>query len=92
MGRKAVVAEQLDRSRAAVRFEAPPLPAGPIGEPLLEGEAGKPAAPRAPQSAAGKPSLGPSAPKPAEPESYTNRLLKAKQKVWEEREKDKGKP
>jgi hypothetical protein len=33
--------------------------------------------------------MGPEAQKPAE-ESYTNRLLKAKQKVWEDREKDKN--
>ncbi|MHC5542728.1 hypothetical protein ACYOEI_31270, partial [Singulisphaera rosea] len=37
------------------------------------------------------PSLGPDAAKASEPESYTNRLLKAKQKVWEERDKDKEK-
>ena len=29
--------------------------------------------------------------KEAAPESYTNRLLKAKQKVWEDREKEKEK-
>ena len=89
-GRKAEVADQLDRNRAAVRFEAPPLPAGPIGEPLLEGETRAPAAPRA--LTPGAPSIAPSGPKPAEAESYTNRLLKAKQKVWEDREKDKDKP
>src|SRR5262249_55163902 len=36
--RKAEVGEQIDRSRAATRFEAPPpVPGRPIGEPLLEG-------------------------------------------------------
>ena len=34
------------------------------------------------------PNLGPDEKKP-EPESYTNRLLQAKKKVWEERERDK---
>ena len=38
---------------------------------------------------AAQPGLAPDAPKPAEAESYTKRLLRAKQKVWEEREKDK---
>jgi len=88
-GRKAEVAEQLDRTRSATRFEPPPIPAGPIGEPLLEGGSSRPEAPKAPPP--GSPSLAPGAKAP-EAESYTNRLLKAKQKVWEEREKDKGKP
>ncbi len=90
-GRKAEVAEQLDRSRSATRFEAPPLPQAsrPIGEPLLDptGEASRPATP--PPAPSG-PKLAPGE-KPAEPESYTNRLLKAKQKVWEDREKEKDK-
>ena len=92
--RKAEVDEQLDRSRAeaADRPEGPsPLlfpttPAtGPIGEPLLEGstprEPGGPAERKAPGMA--------DAPKEPAKESYTNRLLKAKQRVWEERDKEK---
>jgi uncharacterized membrane protein len=89
-GRKAEVAEQLDRSRAATRFEAPP-PADPnilANEPLLGGNL----PPGAPKPSRTKPEgLGPEE-KPPEPESYTNRLMRAKQKVWEDREKDKGKP
>ena len=92
-GRKAEVAEQLDRSRDASRFEAPPLPlpTGPIGEPLLDAGTDRPATPKAAPTPG--PSMAPGE-KKAEPESYTNRLLKAKQKVWEDREKDKdkGKP
>ncbi len=92
--RKAEVGEQLDRSRFASRFEAPEPPgSGPkaIGEPLLEQgqppdrpRTGRPASPTA---GAG---LAPDAPKP-EDASYTNRLLKAKQRVWEERDKDREK-
>lgn len=94
--RKAEVSEQLDRSRAATRFQPPPMPpptSGPIGELLLEGEnAERPRPPASsPTSEAGKPGLGPSTPKPEEEDTYTNRLLKAKKKVWEEREKDKEK-
>jgi hypothetical protein len=89
--RKAEVGEQLDRSRAAVRFEAPPPDGGearPLNESLLEGMSASdaPARPRPGPSAA--PGLAPTGPKPGQPESYTNRLLRAKQKVWEEREKD----
>jgi hypothetical protein len=95
--RKAEVDEQLDRSRFASRFEttAPPAPevrpaAGPIGEPLLEGslapDRARVARPAAPPAGG----LAPEA-RAAEEASYTNRLLKAKQRVWEEREKDKDK-
>jgi hypothetical protein len=92
--RKAEVGEQLDRSRFASRFDAPAATtstaAAPIGEPLLEG--GQTVRPRearpTPAPAAG--GLAPEAPKPEEA-GYTNRLLKAKQRVWEEREKEKEK-
>jgi hypothetical protein len=92
--RKAEVDEQLDRTRGttdeAVRpsvpsalFPASP-PSGPIGEPLLEG-----GAPREPAAPAERRAPGMAdAPKEPAKESYTNRLLKAKQRVWEEREKE----
>ena len=87
--RKAEVDEQLDRSRAAVRFEAPVIPTdrpvGPIDEPLLTGAGDRPTTPQAPRTP--KPGLTPDG-KKAEVESYTNRLLKAKQKVWEDRNKE----
>jgi hypothetical protein len=96
--RKAEVGEQIDRSRAATRFEAPPpVPgagagqAAPIGEPLLEDAIESAAAEQARRPApTPTPGLAPDAPKP-QAESYTNRLLKAKQKVWEDREKEKDK-
>jgi uncharacterized membrane protein/Mg-chelatase subunit ChlD len=90
-GRKAEVADQIDRTRAATRFEAPPLPEGAapvVNEPLLTG--GDPSAadrPKPPPES--RPGLGVE-PKSAQPESYAERLLKAKQKVWEDREKEKG--
>jgi uncharacterized membrane protein/Mg-chelatase subunit ChlD len=89
--RKAEVVEQLDRSRS----EAPqmPMPAatqpGLIGEPLLEGgEIAEQA--RAAQASvrAQSPSIA-AGPREPERQSYTDRLLKAKQRVWEERDKDK---
>jgi hypothetical protein len=93
--RKAEVDEQLDRTRgASARSEtaAPVIPTtpprGPIGEPILEGGAAQEIAQAAAKVQA--PSLA-AAPKEAERESYTNRLLKAKQRVWEEREKDQEK-
>jgi uncharacterized membrane protein len=85
--RKAEVGEQIDRSRAATRFEAPPAPAPPPDEPLLGGAGSDEVARAARTQTQPQPSLAPEAPKAPEPESYTNRLLKAKQKVWEEREK-----
>jgi uncharacterized membrane protein/Mg-chelatase subunit ChlD len=92
--RKAEVDDQLDRSRAATRFEAPPLPEPtmPLNEPLLTGAMG-PAESRPTTHREPRPGLTPQEKQP-EQESYTNRLLRAKQKVWEEREKDKdkGKP
>jgi uncharacterized membrane protein len=91
--RKAEVDEQLERSRAAPLPEGASLvlpaapPSGPIGEPILEGPE---AAERAQAARAAREAERPTmAPGPQEPEkeSYTNRLLKAKQRVWEEREK-----
>jgi Mg-chelatase subunit ChlD len=79
--RKAEVSEQLEQRRAATRFESSPQQ--PTGEPAadLGAAAAPPPKPTQPQS------LAPQAEK--EPESYTSRLLKAKQKVWEDRDKDK---
>ncbi len=90
--RKAEVGEQLDRTRAAPRPETGALPfpdsppSGPIGEPLLEGGEMQDRA-RAAQKAQ-SPSLAVPSPETVK-QSYTDRLLKAKQRVWEEREKDK---
>jgi uncharacterized membrane protein len=96
--RKAEVDEQLDRPRAAARpetasslFPTEP-PAGPIGEPLLEGGALIDRARSAqPAMKTQTPSMAAGSQEP-EKQSYTNRLLKAKQKVWEDRERDKKGP
>jgi uncharacterized membrane protein len=93
--RKAEVDEQLDRSKAAARVESSPLipseapAAGVIGEPLLEGPEVAERAQAARAAEKDRPSMA-AAPPQAEKESYTNRLLKAKQRVWEDREKEKG--
>jgi Putative glutamine amidotransferase len=93
--RKAEVDEQLDRTRSAPRTEPSELTfpaasgAGPIGEPLLEGSefTDRAKAARAAQKAQG-PSLATGSPETVK-QSYTDRLLKAKQRVWEERQKEK---
>jgi uncharacterized membrane protein len=92
--RKAEVDEQLDRPRGAQRPETASMPlptapaAGPIGEPILEGAeaAALASAARAAQKAA-RPSLAVAAPE-TEKQSYTERLKRAKERVWEDREKD----
>ncbi len=97
--RKAEVGEQLERSRFATRFEAPATadPEGrgtaATGAALLEG--GQPGQQQRPRPAAGRSEstgagLAPDA-SGREDASYTDRLLKAKQRVWEEREKEKDK-
>ena len=67
-----------------------PTPSRPLDEPLLTGSSRPDAsAPKPPGPAAPGMGVDPKAPAP---ESYADRLLKAKQKVWDERDKDKGKP
>ena len=90
--RKAEVSEKIDRARASSRFEIPDAPPTSPPAELTSGAGTGPARAEGPRKPAAEgPGLGPDAPKAGEPESYTNRLLKAKQKVWEEREKDKDK-
>ena len=92
--RKAEVGEQLDRSRAATRFEAPPAvgarPPRRRAAPAPGSPADAEAGPRG-RRPARRPGPRPRRAEGRAAESYTNRLLKAKQKVWEEREKDKDK-
>ncbi|RUL85071.1 VWA domain-containing protein [Tautonia sociabilis] len=96
--RKLEVGQQIDRTRAATRFEAPAVPP-PSGGPSptsapTSGPARPADRPRPSADASRGPGLGPDQPKApggGEAESYTNRLLKAKKKVWEEREPDKEK-
>jgi Mg-chelatase subunit ChlD/uncharacterized membrane protein len=74
--RKAEVTGQIDQLKAATRFEPQETP---VSLEVLE----KPAAP----IPTGETPAAPSLAEPAKPqaESYTERLLKAKKKVWEER-------
>ena len=94
--RKAEVVDQIDRGRAT-RFEAPipDGPAPPVDEPLLGGPASTAPETAKPSPKSSKPGLAPSE-KPAEAESYADRLMKAKRKVWEGRDKPRddgeGKP
>jgi uncharacterized membrane protein len=83
--RKAEVGDELEQRRAATRFE--PTPDAPDStEALSEPLPGPAAAEPQPKP---KADLAPE----KEAESYTSRLLKAKQKVWDERKDDKqGKP
>ena len=79
--RKEAVGQQIESRRATTRFEAP-ADSAPSEEPLATSSA--------PQKA---PKQQATSDKPAEPDaaaepSYTERLLKAKKKVWDE----KGKP
>ena len=89
---KAEVDEQLDRPRGATRAETsailfPEQPStGPTGEPLLDGGSPIDRARTAQNTA--RPSIAVASPETVK-QSYTDRLLKAKQRVWEEREKDK---
>ena len=79
--RKAEVAEQLDQLHAAARFEPPPEATAAAA--TLE-ELHGPTAPSKPKPP--QPSIAPE--KPSDEESYTERLLKAKKKVWEEKKKE----
>ncbi|MDX2036371.1 MAG: glutamine amidotransferase [Isosphaeraceae bacterium] len=90
--RKAEVDTELERSRAATRYEAPAARLDQLGEPLLgtppAADAARPTAGSRPDPTAGGLAAAPS----AQPESYTDRLLKAKQKVWEDRDKQPPTP
>jgi uncharacterized membrane protein len=82
--RKAEVSESIDRGRALRRFEAAEAPPGarPEAPAILE------AGPTAPKAPAPGPRLEPKVEE--ESADFASRLLKAKQRVWEEREKEKG--
>jgi uncharacterized membrane protein len=78
--RKKEVREEIEQRRAVARFEPTPEMLGDTS--AIESElAGTPAAPPKPDRPASQ--MTPQ----AEAESYTDRLLKAKKKVWEERKK-----
>ncbi len=84
--RKAQVGETLDQLRAARRFE----PAQHVAEAPRGADEVTVAAPRTPASRpAPQPRIGPESQEEAA--DYASRLLKAKQRVWQERDKDKDK-
>src|SRR5207248_1153999 len=82
--RKAEVSGQLEQKRAATRFE--PSPDVKIDLEKMSQELSAAAAPKSETVRPSGRGLAPE--KPEEAESYTSRLLKAKQKVWEERKKE----
>ncbi len=88
--RKAEVDLQIDRPRAAPAATPEGAPPTSVVPQELQGlspaaELAQGQAPQAPE----KPTL---AAGPPEAQGYTNRLLKAKKRMWEEREKDKDSP
>ena len=78
--RKAEVSEQLDQIRADARFEPP---ADRPRRPGNDRRTPRPAAPPTPKPS--QPTIA--GEKQADEESYTERLLRAKKKVWEEKGK-----
>jgi hypothetical protein len=92
--RKAEVGEQLDRSRASTaRSETAGLFPGSSSsgsDAIIEGLIAEGDRPRGDGPGLTAPGMGTDAKEPP-PETYTNRLLKAKQRVWEDRDKDQGK-
>ena len=79
-GKKAEVSEQIERMRSAVRFESPQSQK-PADLTVLE----EPSGVEKTSKSAEQPSIA--APQKTEAESYTERLLRAKKKVWEDRDK-----
>jgi uncharacterized membrane protein len=79
--RKAAIAEAIDQRRAAVRFE--PQADAPTNGSALDEASAPPPVQRKPD---GRPQQ--MAPQGEQPEDYTSRLLKAKKRVWDERQKE----
>jgi hypothetical protein len=78
--KKAEVSGELEQKRAAARFE--PTPDAPVDTSVIEAEMAAPSTqPKPPE--APKKGLGAE----QEEESYTSRLLKAKKRVWEDKDK-----
>lgn len=84
--RKEAVGETLDKGRAGTRYEGSMGPTDvPSGaEPSTGRPMGAPPKPAGPQ-----PGMAPE--KEQDPADFASRLMKAKKKVWEERDKDKDK-
>jgi uncharacterized membrane protein len=83
--RKAQISETIGKDRAARRFESEPVVVE--GPPPGADEASI-ASPRTPARQIAKPRIAPE--KEQEAADYASRLMKAKKRVWEERDKDKG--
>jgi uncharacterized membrane protein len=79
-GKKAEISERIEQMRGGARFEMPKSPK-PADLTVLE----EPSAADKPAKPGVKPSIA--APQKPEEDTYTERLLKAKKKLWEDREK-----
>jgi hypothetical protein len=80
--RKAEVTQSLEQRRAAARFE--PAPDAPVDPALVAEAIDEPLG----KSKSDKPAAAPIASDPAsEEDSYTSRLLKAKKKMWDEKQR-----
>jgi uncharacterized membrane protein len=80
--RKAQVSQELDQLRAVRRFEpGDHEAAAPVGADALATSGPRPASPRPPQ-----PRIGPESQQEAT--DYASRLLRAKQRVWQERQEN----
>jgi hypothetical protein len=85
--RKAQISETIDKTRTTRRFEGEPVGAA---SPPSGADEGPSTAPRAPARPIAQPRIAPE--KEQEAADYASRLMKAKKRVWEQREKDKGNP
>jgi uncharacterized membrane protein len=85
--RKVQIGESMQRERATRRFEPGE---GPVAAPSGGAELAEPP-PSRPARAAPRPTLAPHQ-EGEEPADYASRLLKAKKRVWQDRDKDKDKP
>ena len=83
--RKAQISETIDKTRATRRFEGEAVASA---LPPSGAHEGPTAAQRAPVRPVPQPRIAPE--KEQEAADYASRLMKAKKRVWEEREKDKG--
>jgi uncharacterized membrane protein len=83
--RKEQIGQALDRGRATQRFDAGEAPAAAPPPGAADTPAQPTQAPTRPPAAA--PQVGPE--KEQEPADFASRLMKAKKRVWEERDKDK---
>lgn len=80
--KKAEIGQQIEQRRSAARFE--PSSEAPASGAVQEELSGAPPA----QQASAKPAKQDIAPEKKEEEGYTARLLKAKKKVWDERDQN----